>query len=99
MDRWPDKDPNENLDYDIDWAGTVDAPGRAFGDALASSVWAITGNDDTVLVIGITSFSTTIAKVWLSGGTLKVNYKLTNTVTTVGGRTMEKSGYLLIKEK
>src|SRR5882672_309757 len=99
MDKWPDKDPNEVLDYDIDWAGTSDAPGRAFGDNLNSSLWMITKNDDSVLIMTTNSFAATAAKVWLSGGTLGTQYKLTNRVTTVGGRTMDKSGFLLIKEK
>lgn len=99
FDKWPDKDPQEILDFDIDWAGTADSPGRAFGDTLTGSTWTITVNDDTFLVIGATSFSTIATKVWLSGGTLKRMYTVTNTVTTAGGRTMEKSGTVTITQK
>lgn len=100
LDRWPDKDPDEELDYDIDWAGTAADPGRAFGDPILSSTWSITGNtDDTILVIGATSFSAIATKVWLTGGTLNRQYRLTNEVLTTGGRTMNKSGLVTIKEK
>lgn len=100
LDRWPNKDPNEVLDYDIDWAGSVNSPGRAFGDSLTSSTWMLTNvPDDGMLVMGATSFSTGATKIWLSGGTVNKQYRITNRVTTVGGRTMDKSGLLLIKEK
>lgn len=100
LDKWPDKDPDELLDFDIDWAGTASDPGRAFGDALLTSLWEIsTDTDDTFLIIGSTSFSAIATKIWLSGGTLNRQYKITNEVTTTGGRIMNKSGLLTIKEK
>lgn len=100
LDRWPNKDPNEVLDYDIDWAGTAQAPGRAFADPLTSSFWMLTNvPDDGMLVMGATSFSSGATKIWLSGGTVNKTYKVTNRVTTSEGRTMDKTGLLTIKEK
>jgi hypothetical protein len=98
--KWPDKDPNEVLDYDIDWAGTEEDPGRTFNDPILSSSWTITSTpDDGFLVMGANLFSATATKIWLSGGTLGKQYKITNRITTTGGRTMDKSGMVTIREK
>lgn len=76
----PDKDPDEVLDYRIDWSGRLD------GDTISASTW--------VVPIGITqdsaSNTTTSATIWLSGGTSGEQYTLTNRVTTNGGRTLEQ---------
>jgi len=98
MDKWPNKDPNEILDYDIEWNGTSTQPGRAYLDPLTDSQWLITGGDGA-LVLGSSSFSTTATKIWLSGGTLNKQYTITNRVVTTGGRTMDKSALLTIREK
>lgn len=76
----PDKDPDEVLDYRIDWSGRLD------GDTISASTWAVP--------VGITqdsaSNTTTSATIWLSGGTSGEQYTLTNRVTTTGGRTLEQ---------
>ena len=97
MDKWPNKDPNEILDYDIEWGGTASQPGRAYLDILVDSQWSVTG--DGLLVLGASSFSNTATKIWLSGGTLNKQYIVTNRVVTTGGRTMDKSALLVIREK
>lgn len=100
MQKWPNKDPQETLDYDIDWAGTAAQPGRSYGDTITNSLWYIDPDtDDGGLVVGNSFYSANATKIWLSGGTINKQYKITNRIVTLGGRTMEKSGYLRIKEK
>lgn len=97
--RWPYKDHDEELDFDIDWAGTVDEPGRTYGDPLRTSIWFISKNDDGVLIIRSDSLSANSTKVWLAGGTIGRTYRLTNRITTLAGRTMDLTGVLTVREK
>jgi len=94
--KWPDKDPNEVLDYLINWAGTEEKPGRLVeGDAIASSTWivpsGITKDSDT--------FDDETTTIWLSGGTLGETYELTNRIVTDGLRTMDQTMKIKIKAK
>lgn len=85
---WPDKDPNEVLDYLVDWTA------RLNGDTITSSTWLvpvdITKDSD--------SFTDTTTTIWLSAGTIGT-LTLTNRVTTAGGRTMDQSITLTVAEK
>lgn len=99
IDRWPNKDPEEELDFDIDWAGTADDPGRAYNDPLISSEWFIDTPNDGALILGTDVWSAIATKIWVTGGTLNKRYQVTNRVETVGGRIMDKSGYIPIREK
>lgn len=87
--RWPYKDPDEILDYQIDWTA------RLAGDTIVSSTWVIPD--------GITkdsdSYTATATTVWLSGGTLGASLSITNRVETAGGRKMDHSPILQIKAK
>jgi hypothetical protein len=78
---FPDKDPDETLDYSVDWTSWLD------GDSIATSTWiipvGITKNSDTSTGTGTT--------IWLSGGTTGQTYRITNRVLTVGGRTSDQS--------
>jgi hypothetical protein len=92
--QWEDpKDPQEVLDYQIEWEARL-----ADAETISTSEWARTGSD-SVLVIDSNSISGTKTVVWLSAGTLGVVYTLTNTIVTSGGRTMEQSVRLKIKAK
>lgn len=88
---WNYKDPNEVLDYDIDWSARLDT-----GDAIATSTWTVTAG---ALVIGSNSFSSKATKVWLSAGTADLTYYLTNRITTTGGRTMDQTVKLRVKQR
>lgn len=83
------KDPNAALDYAIDWHAWLS------GDTIATSTWTVP--------TGITKTSdthdTTTATVWLSGGSVGQTYQLTNTITTAGGRTDERTFQLTIQDK
>ena len=90
---WPPKDPAETLDYDIDWSQRL-----LTGDTIVSSSWAAMASGSS-LTINSNSFTTTLTKIWLSGGVLGQKYRLTNTVVTANGDTMVESVSILIKAK
>lgn len=83
---WPSsKDPDEVLDFVIDWTAAL------AGDTIATSVWSRVDGD---VVIGSQSNTTTRATVWVSGGTH--GSTLLNRITTAGGRTMDQSVFLSV---
>lgn len=88
---WPNKDPNEVLDYQLNWARRL-----AEGDAIASSTWIV---DEGDVVVDSDDFTDEKTTVWLSGGAVDTRCKLTNRVTTEGGRTMDQSVIIRIREK
>ncbi len=90
LDTWPPKDPTEVKDYDINWL-----PELGPADTVASSVWTIIAG--TGLTINSNIFTTTLTKVWLSGGTLGQTYLLSNTITSAGGRTETETATLRIR--
>ena len=86
------KDAADEADYGIDWRkiGVLDT-----GDTIATSVWDV----PAALLSPVAPLrSDTLTKVWLRGGTPGVKYTVTNTITTVGGRTFERSIAVKIKE-
>jgi hypothetical protein len=87
------KDPNEVLDFQIDWSARL-----ASDETISTSSWTITGAD-SVLVEDSNDIDDTNTIIWLSAGTLGERYLLTNRITTTGGRTMDQSAYLKIRAK
>lgn len=85
------KDPDEVLDYKINWAK------RLGSDTIVSSTWDVPS--------GLThgppadTFTNTTTTVWLSGGTLDAVYDITNHIVTAAGRHMDQSARLKIKLK
>lgn len=87
---WPPKDPNEVLDYSIDWSQ------RLNGDVINASSWTVGGT----LVAANTSFSNTVSTVWLSGGTANsAPLSCKCQITTLAGRTMDQSVQIVIQNK
>lgn len=86
---WPNKDPDEVLDYQIDWLP------RLIDDTIASSSWTVP--------VGLTnvssSFTDTRALVWLSGGTIGESYSILNRIVTAAGRTMDQTVTLTVAAK
>ena len=87
---WPDKDPNEVLDYGLDWTA------RLAGDSITASSWTV---DVGTITIDSDENTTTLTTAWLSGGSAGTTYTLTNRVVTEGGRTMDQSVTLDCVEK
>ena len=75
------KDPTEVLDYTLDWETLLD------GDTITNSDWAV----PTGITKDSETETTTLAVIWVSGGTVNKQYTLTNTIVTDAGRTRVRS--------
>ena len=75
------KDPNAVLDYSFNWATWLD------DDTISASTWTA----DTGIIIDSSSTTTTVATVWLSGGTAGTTYTVTNRIVTAASRTEDRS--------
>jgi hypothetical protein len=85
---WPAKDPDEVLDYKIDWAD------RLNGDTITASTFTLVVAAG--LVIDTESNTATTSTVWLSAGTAGSAATLRCRVETTGGRTMDEEISLAI---
>jgi len=94
--KWPNKDPDEILDYTVDWS-------RYLGDKTISSVtWFIDDADgvkteftDALIVNGLQKVSqsntNTVASIFLGLGTANVKYKLYCLIIDSNSLTSERS--------
>lgn len=93
--EWPTHDPDELLDYGIDWTRRLEE-----GDRIVASTWTapagIGAGGPTLSTPGLTDTATTI---WITGGTAGESYRVQNRVTTAAGRVMEESKRLTVREK
>lgn len=83
------KDPDAILDYAVDWATWLGS------DTIATSAWVVPS--------GITEVSdtntSTVAVIWLSGGTAGSTYNIVNRITTAGGRTEDRTIVIRVQER
>ena len=84
------KDPQAVLEYKIDWSAWLPT-----GDTIIDSVFACLSDG---LTITDSSFDSTSATVWLSGGTVGEKYVVTDHVTTAAGRQDDRSITITIKD-
>lgn len=87
---WPDKDPQETLDYRLNWRARI-VP----GDKIVSSTWSTVQG----IISGINTYTDYTTTLWLSGGTVNQTYLFTNTITTAAGRIMEQSVQVTVVSK
>jgi hypothetical protein len=80
--QWPNKDPADILDYQINWALPLN------GDIITTSTWAIS---DPSLIQTAAAFTASTTTIWLSAGTLGVTYSVKNKIVTAGGRTFDQT--------
>ena len=111
--RWPVKDPDETLDYSVDWS-------RFLGSATISSVvWSVQTSEigKTTLAAGQTlttasssavtdsiqnvsqTNTNTVATINIGGGVLNREYTFTCAVTDSNARVAERTIKLVIREK
>lgn len=102
--KWPDKDPDETVDYSVDWS-------RFLGDdTITSATWFIkdaNGNKEQVsatevvnglqFVVGTIASQVATARFGL--GTNNIRYTITCRINTAGGLQYERSIFLRIREK
>ena len=98
MLSFPPKDPDEYLDYTLDWSD------RLSSDKIVSSTWSTpTVVGSTLATSGVTlatfSLATTTTTFWISGGIEGSAYQTTNHIVTAAGRHMDQSVKLKIKSK
>lgn len=74
--KWEAKRPNEVRDYEVDWSAFLGEDTIATSDVTVSGVTLDSDTNDTTSVT-----------VWVSGGTAGTLARVTNTITTTGGRT------------
>jgi len=98
--EWPGKDPDEVLDFGLDWNArcAVNSP----IDQVALSEWFydfVDANNDNTLNLFLESFSYGVTRVWLEKGQVGRTYKITNRVTTTADRVMEQTVSITIRER
>ena len=89
VSRWPyyvrkAKDPADVTDYQLDWSDWLEEQ-----ETIASSEWTASSGE-----IEVEESSDKTTRVWLSGGTERVNITLSNTIVTDSepvARTAERS--------
>jgi hypothetical protein len=69
-----EKDPDEQLDYSIDWSEELTEP-----EQITASTWTVSPSGLDVLTDG---FGPTATTIWVKGGAVGVEYTLTNRITT-----------------
>jgi len=84
------KDPDEVLDYQLNWATRL-VP----GDEILTSTWILPEG----IVRDSDEQSISDTTIWLSSGVLGATYDILNRVTTSGGRTMDQTVRLKCKAK
>lgn len=103
--RWPNKDPDETLDYSIDWSRSLKD-----GETISSVQWFVddengvkTRIESTELVDGlqhvVQTNTNTVATVYLGLGTNNKEYKITCRIVTSESLTLERTVVLRIKER
>lgn len=103
--RWPNKDPDEQLDYSVDWS-------RFLGNSvtIASVQWyvdnslgvktAINAGETVNGIQNISQTSTnTVATINLGSGTVNTDYKFYCRITDSSGSQAERVIKLRIKER
>jgi hypothetical protein len=87
---WPNKDPDEVLDYTLNWSE------RLGDDTIVTSTWP---DPPDGITIDADSYDGTTAVLWLSGGVADTTYLFVNRVVTTGGRTMDQTVKLKVKTR
>lgn len=89
MLTWPAKDPNEILDYQINWVSRL-----ATAETIVTSVFTVV---EGTVAINSQSNAAGVATVWLSGGTTGEACVLNNRIVTSAGRTYDQEVKLRIR--
>lgn len=91
MRSWPAKDPNEVLDYMLDWNDVL-----VDGETISTSTFILASGDVTLGAVGNAAGITT---QWISGGTEGTVSVITNRIATSAARTYDQSVRLRVRTK
>ena len=101
MVKWPEKDPDAEKDYAIDWSERLLA-----GETITDSAWAVESDteDPALLVIEVDAphdptVVDGVCTCWLSGGTAGIKYKVTNRITTSRGLIDDQTATIKVNEQ
>lgn len=87
---WPAKDPDEIIDYAVDWQG------RLSGDTLSSATFEV--NNGTV-AIDSTQYDDRYSVARLSGGAIGERAKILCEIVTTQGQTMQETAVLAVRAR
>ena len=85
------KDPEAVLDYTFDWTEWLDDVVDTISTRVASA--------DAGIVVDSSAIVGKKVTIWLSGGTAGTTYRVECKITTVGGRTDERSIWIKVVER
>lgn len=85
------KDPNARLDYTIDWAAWLNPVSDTISNAVVPS-------PPSGITVENTTWTNTQTTTWITGGTAGTSYDITVRITTVGGRTDDRTITIACKE-
>lgn len=91
------KQPNEAKDYDISYEPWL-IPINDTLDDVDVVITCLTDPEDNSLLFYRSEITTTLFKLWLSGGTSGYAYKVTLKASTVGGRVDESELIFAIED-
>lgn len=92
MNSWPNKDPDEVLDYQFDWTARL-----VTGELISASTFTV---PQGTVVMDSDSFTPQgVATVWLSGGAAGELCLINNHITTTLGREYDETAKLRIRAK
>lgn len=84
-------DPDESLDYSIDWDDDGALSTGSPAETVDTSVWAITPDISGEADLSGATKGDTLTTINLAGAQLGRLYRLKNTITTSEGRTLVRS--------
>lgn len=90
------KDPDESVDFDLDWTTDLTPEDGSAVDTIETSAWTVPA--------GLTKTTDSHddaqrTKIWLTGGTAGQSYLLLNRITTAQGRTLDCTVKLLVNSR
>lgn len=91
MHTWPAKDPNEVLDYKMDWTARL-----LTGETITTSTFTVVTGTVTLSNPGNAAGITT---TWVSGGADGETAEVLNRIVTSQGRTYDETAKLKIRSK
>lgn len=103
----PLKDPQDRVDYGWDWDGSAadGGPWLKEGETVTTSTWTIETHDGDLSPLALdtakggATHDGTTTTIWLMGGTLGLNYDVTNHVVTSDGREVDRTLNISVRKR